>query len=904
MTRKMIFTILAAAAVSTLLIIWGCGSDDKDPTGNDPVTETDDMVMPQENQAAINDAVARYEDLRTSQDPAAARTVLVQEINSDWPNVDTAALLSDGVSIQIEFDDGSVAILITDEAIDVQKKALKTAAGNASDIEVIKPEDLPKLIASVMSSTGNKTDPGCDDITVPTSQKVHIVNLAGASRTYTQDEAAATRQMFIDMGWDPDDVKLSQITAQDDYNLTPHEIFDQKGYGIVLFVGNGGHSEIDGQQYSIFEFWNGGTYEDFQDQVTQEQWQEYQSWDEAEQIVPIAFSATEYTSEVTGWAARGDFFCEKLQIDPGTMVNFIGAYGAEMEAGVLDAGAGMVTAWDGLCPLARGFDAFERLMDNLAGGDDGLNAFSEVYNSPDGKYDGEFGTGKIDTGVSAAINFHIPAQLDFEAPDACAEPGTSYYDVAITYADCPDQNQSFQFFRGADFSLKGLSPYGAEMSLTAKDASGNTLGAANQTLELTGGPNEIDLCPCEGVMTASLDNIPEDAATLSMTIDYNDPTVPSETVSQALPLTVFDDLLALDAAVLFEVYDSMGGSMGSYQAEQVRIGCDLTLAWGCFGWLEIPTNNLPDGTASVDISTDHPGVLNGSFTLSPGETGEMYGFQLGDQPIITAMANDATGELLSLSSEFGLITCGANQIVFDFETYGIILKLNTDHAAITGTDFVYCWAEVRWWQSFDTIEPTGDPVPNRTVLFTSTHGEFYEFPDDPDGPEKDMTNDNGIALVHLSSTETGLATVQAFITSMSVESDPVDVEFRAPVKVLHIQSSEPYDGEFPIDDPDYSMVDACLRYELFNNDLSIYSEEYTTGTTHFNMWVAFLPGDTLRFEWTPLSGCEDSPYHSGSWIHIFRGDNYGQQINLPVSYFQDPLMGIISKTIILPDPNE
>ena len=79
------------------------------------------------------------------------------------------------------------------------------------------------------------------------------------------------------------------------------------------------------------------------------------------------------------------------------------------------------------------------------------------------------------------MEYYIPTLLRFTAPFDCLPAGTEYYDVELTYADCPSFDTTFQFFPGAEYELTGLPPFGAEIHFEAKDASGNTLAMNDPT---------------------------------------------------------------------------------------------------------------------------------------------------------------------------------------------------------------------------------------------------------------------------------------------------------------------------------------------------------------------------------------------------------------------------------------
>ncbi|MFH1842726.1 MAG: hypothetical protein ABIF77_05920, partial [bacterium] len=82
--------------------------------------------------------------------------------------------------------------------------------------------------------------------------------------------------------------------------------------------------------------------------------------------------------------ATEQFFGERLEIDQGAMVNFVGAFGWEMEQEALAAGAGFVGGWDGVNPFELGLLAFEEQIRNMVnpegkGPVDALTAGSEVH---------------------------------------------------------------------------------------------------------------------------------------------------------------------------------------------------------------------------------------------------------------------------------------------------------------------------------------------------------------------------------------------------------------------------------------------------------------------------------------------------------------------------------------------
>ncbi|MFH1841612.1 MAG: hypothetical protein ABIF77_00255, partial [bacterium] len=568
---------------------------------------------------------------------------------------------------------------------------------------------------------------------MPTSQKVHIVNMAGAMAPYTRAMVESVKDNFVELGWDPDDVTITQPTGPQDYSLSPDDVFDQEGYGIVLFVGHGGHVEVDGEEQYIFETWRGGPPDLYEDVMTEEQWNEYRDWVMAGGLVHGSVTSKEDGNSYGMLCATEQFFGERLEIDQGAMVNFVGAFGWEMEQEALAAGAGFVGGWDGNNPFELGLLAFAEQIRQMVNADgdgpvDGLTAMNEVHAAGLGSYSGVFGDGALVTNAESAADFYLPAQLDFTAPFDCLEAGTHYYDVTVKYPDCPHLNQSFQYFPGGEFSLGGLPPMGAEIEFRARDAQGNTVAAGGHDLELTSGGNVVELCPCEGFFHAHLGAVNEPPGSgpgsqLIARIDYEDPTLAQGLFQGDWQTEFIGVLIPGDASVTYTMVGGGGEVLGYTVDDDVTIGCDFGSSNYCFGWVKLRSLETPEGTDVITVTGQSTGRTTNpaQVVLPPGGEAYLMPLWANNEVVITATAKDVSGLVLDVIEITEQIGCGETEVLLEFDTFGILLEA-TPEVAHGGWEFVTCTATVRQWMDYDINEPTGDPVSGLLVTFTSNLG--------------------------------------------------------------------------------------------------------------------------------------------------------------------------------------
>ena len=110
-------------------------------------------------------------------------------------------------------------------------------------------------------------------------------------------------------------------------------------------------------------------------------------------------------------------------------------------------------------------------------------------------------------------------------------------------------------------------------------------------------------------------------------------------------------------------------------------------------------------------------------------------------------------------------------------------------------------ATLRYYKDGDTDEPTGNPVKNKLVKFTTSLGEL-------EGENPAETDDNGMTSITVTSTTAGVATVSAAVPGSTV-SGSVDVTFER-------EPPASYAGQH--------ICDVVFDYEIGSTSYGVYIE--------------------------------------------------------------------------------
>ena len=912
MSRRFSLLFLLGLVLAALILTPACGTSPSDPVGDDPPDTLNidwpegAIDLPEADLETLSDAGSRYAELRESNNATTTRQVLISEMAS-WPNVGEVFLLSDERSIQIVFADLVRSVLLTGEANLQRPRPLQGSRENMFLSQVSRgnmPEQLDGILLQGRSD--------CSDMVLPSNLKVSLVNLAGGIRNYSEGLCQDIQDHLISLGWDPNDIRIVNRDGYDDFSFTPDTVFDQSGYGIVFFLGTGGFTTDDsGSEYYMMEGFRGGSYEEgYEPHVTEERWEEYKTWFREDGTLVGSAAQNEAGESMPEVYIREDLLSEQMKIDEGAMVHVLTSEGFDAGDAFEEAGAGCVTGWIGNIGHVFGADTFKLYMEKLVGseseapmnGYDASNALGDAdyYEDEDGSF-GLFGASL------ASEDFMLSAALDFEAPFDCLEEGTEYYDVSISYPGCPEYNSSFQFFPGGDFALDGLPPIGANLELTARDAGGAVLGKGSQELQLAGGPNRIELCPCEGSLhfAISPDNVPPGTENLLLVIDYDDPDIPDQTRYANINTGMVEDLIPGMASIDVHA-TSPAGFLGNSVDPYVNITCDGGLGSACFGWFSFEAIEWPEATVEIQVETVDDSNLPNPLIFAPGDTPVMFGFWMHEETILFCSARSGTGELVGVDDQPVQVHCGDNRILLEFDRYGVMLEANPDTLPARWDRLCELKGTVRYFTDFDIDTPTGEPVRDKLVTFETTLGDFtHEM-------FSTRTDENGEAIVYLySDGEPGTASVMATLDDGLVESLPDTVVFTPPLTVFLDRRPEDFDGDTGSDCYETCWVQVfCNTHEMYWNDTLWFYDDLTDLHFYNNDWNLASVGDTLTFIWYPEGGCADpedpypwnAPFVSESFIHWCYGYDYEHQITRQVTNFEAPLSAPLEVEVILTDP--
>jgi len=247
MNRTLIIIFASILLILFAIRLFSCSSDSDTPTGSDDPTGPDwpenALALPEADAAAMDSAGALYLGLLDSLDPMAARHALVDELSGKGGAISWAGLSSDSTTISIEFSDGAIALLNTNELTFPTSSTSRSAGTTAPG------RDQQRTRATrIAKSLRQAID--CGDIIMPASHKVSIVNMAGGTNPLTHDFIENIEQSLIYMGWEDADIDVNSRLSYDDMSFVPDDMFNQQGHGIVLYVGHGGvFTEPDGLEH-------------------------------------------------------------------------------------------------------------------------------------------------------------------------------------------------------------------------------------------------------------------------------------------------------------------------------------------------------------------------------------------------------------------------------------------------------------------------------------------------------------------------------------------------------------------------------------------------------------------------------------------------------------------------------
>ena len=516
---------------------------------------------------------------------------------------------------------------------------------------------------------------------------------------------------------------------------------------------------------------------------------------------------------------------------------------------------------------------------------------------------------------------YLPAQMDFDAPFDCLEEGTVYYDVDVTYPDCPDLNQNFDFFPGGEHSLEGICPVGAEISFRAMDGDGKVVGAGIYELGLAGGGNQVDLCPCWGKVDADFSGVAsvpgvDEGAQLQLEVNYTDSSYPQATLDMDVS-TLADrkgwSSMPGQAKVVQTLVDGAGNVLGYAEEEEVDLRCDANETSDlCFGWLTFTADKMPSETSSMVITgtSDHSWIEPSQVTMFPSGGADLGGLLVGDNVHVSAEALSATGEVLDVIEFDHALACGPNEVQLNFSTHELSIYANKTRAPASAFAYPYLFASFSKWDVDSTGALVETNLPGVEIHMSTDLGQLTVLQGET-GPEVvGVSNENGTVLVKLISSEVGTATVNAWVEDPEVHAEPVTVEFLTPIRMVVDNTSESYDGYLLPDSVQAIRQYCVIQQKWTDGELDSESTDLEA-KSYARIWPGHhVVGEKVNFVWIAGTGCPTNsaysgPYISGSYLHYFFGEDYAHQKTVPLIENPLNLSGTFpSEVITLVDPTK
>lgn len=932
-----------AAVVFSLLslsTLWSCGSDSGNPTKPDPDPDPDPPLshawtpnvlgLPPADSAALDSAAARYRTLRMAGDAASARASLVSALTSGWTGVANAGVTVDGSTVQINFTDGIKAIIVTDETFNAAPGGQAVSDRTVSD-EGASGVGEPERPTSVclIPLVGPQEAGTCADAVVSPNHEVRIVNPAPATSSGAGAVTTQIRQGVSALGWEPDDIEVRQSTGPTDRTFTLDDILDQSGAGVVVFnaegatvsTGSGDPSSGLSTAFAMQAF-NVGTYEQYQQNVSSETWAKYDQWQKNGRLIHAKVWSPTTQTMVDQVFIREDLLAEEIELAENAMVHFNSPHsGSSTNLGrmVSAGGAASATGWDGFLSASEAAGSIVQLLANMAGGDgepvSETDALDMLLDQGLTTLTHGGGESHLLAEVSTEDPVFLPAQVDLAAPGSCQVAGTTSYDIDVSYPACPALNQTYTYVPGSGTSLAGLSPVGAEISFRAKDAQGNTVGSGLHGLMLTGGPNDLDLCPCQGGLDldfGDLSSVPgiDAGAQISGRIDYADASIPSHTFTLDVGTLGETEQITGPAGagkLTYTLKDGSGKVLGTSEDEGVELRCDAPGAsTASFGWIKFTPGRTWSRADSLFITGTKGDDDPFSISLAPGEGATQTGLGLSDTIQIVIVAETEEGEALDTLELEQVVEPGENEVPIEFEAYGVVLTASQPAIKANG-ETVTLSATVRRWMSSDTDDPTGSAVEGIEVVFSSDLGVFV-------GPSSGTTDSSGQVTVVLEGTETGIATITATAGGLA-DSNPANVEMVGRLHIFVDNRGADHQGEKCFSGDPYVPstcfgVNCTLRVVRVNQEPYNGWEAWRWIKTFHDFEGPFV-GDTLTFEFYPDESCPidsldfppyDKPWLTSAWLHYYYPGEYGSQVSVMIHDTIQPLLRDTTFTFVLRNP--
>ncbi len=749
-------SVLSIVGLVTLAIAAVCGCSPSVPFARDVRLDLSDA-----NNELLRQIGDRFMSLAQEMAGPQAASALLAELEGGVAGVAAASLGPDGCTIFVEFSDGAVALLNTNQAVFGPSQP---AAVNEKSVLAAK--EAPTTRKTLHGVTARML-PGafeCPNRDTPTNRAVLIINTAAVSHPSTNDYVEQIRNSLITQGWSPDEIQERSRAGTGDRTFAPTSLIEAEGYGMVFVIAHGCVADPGGgAPHRFIQCCRPGR---LLDMISAGMAAEMMNERDTGRLIRCD-TATEDGGFVEDIYIRDDCLIQRMKVTPGALVYFVAPHSWSVAEGLPARGAGATLGWDGAFAGEDGQRAVLGMISRMTADNTwttDTEAYANLMLSGLGLSEDLIGNATQARIAGTGSDFYLPSWGAFTVDPAEVPDDTVHVAVDVTYADCPEFELNFSMTVSDVVETLRMPAGQATVAVRALNVSDEVVGTGLYTVPLNGGRNDITLATCKATVRLYPRDYPESGenALARLRVEFVHPfPLPDLPPPVELALEDVDDwsteLWAAPVSVRSTALNAAGRIVGE-QTREVNIECGIRTIDVCFGWVRLEAKRYPAGTETIRVVSDSARAP-GPFTFSPDGFVEAYGFRVDSTVHFTAEALDASGGAIASVTETVTIACGENAVALDLLSYGITVSADPTEIAADGREQSRITATLRYWRTGDTMTPTGEPVVGTPVLFGTTLGRLS-------GPNPVVTDSNGQAVIQLSGTTSGTATVVA-----SVEED-------------------------------------------------------------------------------------------------------------------------------------
>jgi len=476
------------------------GTDGNGDTEKSYTTNTnyprDSLGLNEKGEKAFSAAIARYTEIKESMSAEDARTALVDELNNGFDNIKEASLSDDGYTIGLVFEDDTAALLFTYNGFHDNNTDAVTSSQFSSIKNIKKPSENSNQNILTMTAKEEKLIPvasevdsseGCDaiDFIVPQNKKVKYFradSLSGGRESFNIYNYIFSR--FERYGWTKNDFFEKAKDNYRDPSVTPDDLLNSSGFGIVIYTGIGGYCDfypgaIPGHHYvqccTPYNLSYGqldNQYNDLLNAVGEDRFKQYITWRDQGRLIYSGFE--QYDGKwVNELSMDIELFEDEGKIDPGTIVLFSSVNSWRIKDSFMSKGAGCFIGWDGDASISELINPLTEMLYTMIKSDIPQHisyAYNQLHSALKKSEYG--GTLKVDdNGLDVYLPSFGKMIIDIDDPPS----GTNYYWISVYPYGFTSKDNSLgydtweTFEPGEEFEYDGICPVNTIITITSRD---------------------------------------------------------------------------------------------------------------------------------------------------------------------------------------------------------------------------------------------------------------------------------------------------------------------------------------------------------------------------------------------------------------------------------------------------